>query len=248
MAVFRKALRSLLAFHVQDVTLKDEALRRAFVRSKDSNSSSTCFFEVVADVVCNVDNHGFTFSQVVCLALSNLCHSDYDIRRHAFDMLEAIHEQTSGILSMSHFEGAVGSSSPSTHIHAYRLISDCLAGEHPQQAVGVLSQFSVWLGRVHDDARDRLPLLLLQSLEGWIPNINLTGEDKSSLSREGLSALYHLVSLTMRYGSSHSEQILMIWTRLVDSPHQANGHATVRFLLEQSHKVGSTVFIGCAAN
>jgi len=163
-------------------------------------------------------------------------------------MLEAIHEQTSGILSMSHFEGAVGSSSPSTHIHAYRLISDCLAGEHPQQAVGVLSQFSVWLGRVHDDARDRLPLLLLQSLEGWIPNINLTGEDKSSLSREGLSALYHLVSLTMRYGSSHSEQILMIWTRLVDSPHQANGHATVRFLLEQSHKVGSTVFIGCAAN
>src|ERR1700730_1441709 len=40
----------------------------------------------------------------------------------------------------------------------------------------------------------------------------------------------------------------MIWTRLVDSPHQANGHATVRFLLQQSHKVGSTVFISCAAN
>lgn len=223
----------------------DQALQRAFVRSKDLNSGSTHFFAVIADVVCNVDNHGFTFSQVVCLALSNLGHPDFETRRHAFDILEAIHEQSSGILSMSHFEGAVGSSSPSTYIHAYRLISDCLAGEHPQQAGGVLAQFSVWLGRVHDD---RLPLLLLQSLEGWIPNINLVGDDKSGLSLEGLSALYHLVSLTMRYGRSHSEQILMLWTRLVDSPHEKNGHATVRFLLEQSHKVGSTIFISCAAN
>src|ERR1700683_5224186 len=104
----------------------DETLRRAFVSTKDVNSRSTGFFEVVADVVCNVDNHGFTFSQVVCLALSNLCHPDYETRRHAFDMLEAIHEQSSGILSMSHFEGAVGSSSPSKYARAYRLISDCL--------------------------------------------------------------------------------------------------------------------------
>jgi hypothetical protein len=244
----RKALRSLLAFHVQDASLMDEALRRAFVSLKELSSGSSLFFGVVADVVCNVDNHGFTFSQVVCLALSNLCHSDYETRRDAFNMLETIHEQSSGILSMSHFEGAVGSSSPSTYIHAHRLISDCLAGEHPQQASAVLSQFTIWLARVHDGAHDRLPLLLLQSLEGWIPNINLMAEDKSGLSREGLSALYHLVSLTMRYGRSHSEQILMLWTRLVDIPHQTNGHATVRFLLEQSHKVGSTVFISCAAN
>ena len=225
----------------------DEALRRAFVSSKDLSLGSARFFGVVADVVCNV-NHGFTFSQVVCLALSNLSHSDYETRRHAFNMLETIHEQSSGILSMSHFEGAVGSSSPSKYVHAYRLISDCLAGEHPQQAYAVLSMFATWLARVPDGVHDRLPLLLLQSLEEWIPNINLMADDKSGLSRDGLCALYNLVSLTMRYGRSHSEQILMLWTRLVDTPHQANGHATVRFLLEQSHKVGSTVFIGCAAN
>ncbi|KAF7974864.1 hypothetical protein HWV62_11113 [Athelia sp. TMB] len=64
----------------------------------------------------------------------------------------------------------------------------------------------------------------------------------------GLSALYHLVSLTTRYARSHSEQILVLWNRLVDSPHQANGHATVRFLLEQSHMVGSAAFTECAAS
>jgi hypothetical protein len=133
-------------------------------------------------------------------------------------------------------------------MHAHRLISDCLAGEHPQQAGAVLTQFTTWLAWVHDGSSDRLPFVLLQTLEDWVPNIHLVGDNKSGLSREGLTALYHLVSLTMRYGRTHSEQILMLWTRLVDAPHQANGQVTVRFLLEQSHKVGSTVFVGCAAN
>lgn len=226
----------------------DDALRRAFVNSNEQDSSSTRFFEVVADVVCNVETHGFSFSQVVCLGLSNLCHSSRETRRHAFDMLETIHQQSSGILSMSHFEGAVGSSAPGTYIRAHRLISDCLAGEHPRQAGTILAQFTNWLVRVHEKSHDELVLLLLQSLEGWVPSIDLMTEDKTGLCRDGLLALYHLISLTMHYTRSHSEQILMVWTRLVDSPHQTNGHATVRFLLEQSHKVGSTVFINCASH
>lgn len=225
----------------------DEALLRAFV-STSSEDGSSSFFSVVAEVICKIDNHGFTFSQVVCLGLSNLCNQNHDTRRHAFDILEIIHEQSAGILTMSHFEGAVGSSAPGTHIHAHRAISDCLAGEHPDQAEPILIQFSSWLTRFHNTASDRLPLLLLQSLEGWASSINLITNDRTSLSPMGLSALYHLVSLTMRYARSHSEQVLVLWSRLVDSPNQANGHATVRFLLEQSHKVGSAIFTDCAAS
>lgn len=226
----------------------DEALRRAYVNVREQDSSSSRFFEVVADIVCNAETHGFTFNQVVCLGLSNMCHSSQETRLYAFNMLETMHEQSAGLLSMSHFEGAVGSSSPSTYTHAHRQVSDCLAGEHPQQASGILSQFATWLARLHDGSRDKLPMLLLQSLEDWIPHVNLMNDDKSGFSPDGLSALYHLVSLTMRYSRSHSEQILALWARLVDPPHQSNGHATVRFLLEQSHKVGSAVFVECAAN
>ena len=237
-----------MILHASDATLMDEALRRAYVNVREQDSSSSRFFEVVADIVCNAETHGFTFNQVVCLGLSNMCHSSQETRLYAFNMLETMHEQSAGLLSMSHFEGAVGSSSPSTYTHAHRQVSDCLAGEHPQQASGILSQFATWLARLHDGSRDKLPMLLLQSLEDWIPHVNLMNDDKSGFSPDGLSALYHLVSLTMRYSRSHSEQILALWARLVDPPHQSNGHATVRFLLEQSHKVGSAVFVECAAN
>ncbi|KII91186.1 hypothetical protein PLICRDRAFT_135155 [Plicaturopsis crispa FD-325 SS-3] len=244
----QRALRSLLAYPTKHIALLEEALRRAFVTSKDVDAKHGRFFSVVSDVVCNVADHGFKFSQILCLGLSNLCHPRLENRRCAFNMLETIHIQSSGILPMSQFEHAIGSSAPNAYLRAHRLVSDFLAGEHASQAIDVLSQLASWLPRLRDGGDTKIPLLLLQSLESWVPNIDLMMEDKSRLSPEGLNALYHLVSLSLRYGNSHPEQILVLWTRLVEHPHQSNGHATIRFLLEQSHKVGSTIYIDCAAN
>jgi hypothetical protein len=239
---------SLFSHSTKDERLLAETMRRALVTSGDLESCSARFFLVVSEVICTVPNHGFSFCQAVCLGLSNLCHTLLDIRRHAFNIIETIHEQSAGILSMAQFQATVGSSSPSIYLNAHRLISDFLAGEHPLQAAGMLSQFATWLSQIHDGSSGKISLQLLQTLERWVSNIDLMTEDKSALSRDGHTALYHLVALTLRFGRSHAEQILTIWTRLVDSPHQSNGHATARFLLEQSHKVGSAVFISCAAN
>ncbi|THH13619.1 hypothetical protein EW146_g6621 [Bondarzewia mesenterica] len=241
----KKALRSLLANSERDPGLVNEAMRRAFVTVKDMDTSNVRFFEVVADVICNVRGHGFRFDQAVCLGLYNLCHPLLYVRALALNVLEFIHEQYGGMLSIAQYEAAIRSFAPSTYLHAYRLISDVLAGEHPDEAMGVLSQFATWLP--HFFEASNYPLLLLQSLEYWSPNIDLMTEDKSGLSREGRTTLYHFMSFTLRYADSYAEQIQMLWTRLVDAPHQSNGHATIRFLLEQSQKVGSITYTQCAS-
>ncbi|KAH8083338.1 cell morphogenesis N-terminal-domain-containing protein [Cristinia sonorae] len=244
----KKGLRSLLLQTPYSAVFADEVLRRAFVTSKDLATSNYRFFDVVAEVICH-SPHGFKFSQVVCLGLSNLCHPLVEVRRKAFSMLELVHEQNAGIISLDQYEAAVDSSAPSIYQHAHRLISDILAGEHPDQALNVLSHFAEWIPRVFDGRTDRgsLTLIMLQSLEFWVPHINLMVDDRSGLSTTGRSSIYHLVALTLRYSESHAEQISVLWSRIVDPPYQSNGHAIVRFLLEQSHKVGSTIFIGCAA-
>ncbi|KAH9854750.1 cell morphogenesis N-terminal-domain-containing protein [Lenzites betulinus] len=246
-AAGKKALRSLLSYGRCSPTFLDECLRRAFVTSRELDTSNARFFEVVADAVCSGAATAFSFAQIVCLGLSNLCHPLLEIRRQAFNMLELVHEQSMGIISLSQYEAAVGSSAPSTYLHAHRLISDVLAGEHPDHAIKVLAQLSDWLPRVFDSRSERGVLLLLQSLEYWVPNIDLMNDDKSGLSSEGRLTIYHLMTLTLRYAESYAEQVLVLWTRLVDTPNQSNGHAVIRFLLEQSHKVGSTIFISCAA-
>ncbi|KAI8986099.1 cell morphogenesis N-terminal-domain-containing protein [Trametes punicea] len=246
-AAGKKALRSLLCYNRCSPNFLDECLRRAFVTTRELDTSNARFFEVVADAICSGAATAFSFAQIVCLGLSNLCHHLLEIRRQAFNMLEMVHEQSMGIISLSQYEAAVGSSAPSTYLHAHRLISDVLAGEHPDQAIKVLAQLADWLPRVFDNRSERGVLLLLQSLEYWVPSIDLMNDDKSGLSSEGRLMIYHLMALTLRYAESYAEQVLVLWTRLVDPPNQSNGHAVIRFLLEQSHKVGSTIFIGCAA-
>lgn len=226
-----------------------ESLRRAVVISSTGSSTSTRFFEVISDIVCTSESHSFSFGQVVVLGLANLCHPIQSTRRQAFDILETIHQQSSGILTMSQFEATVGSLAPGTYVHGHPLLADFLAGEHPTQAANVLEQVATWLPELPETPEcNTIILLLLQSLEFWIPNIQLMTDDKTGLSQAGMSALFHLVALSRRYGQSHTEQIVALWTRLTDPPNGSNGHATVRFLLEQSHKVGNTVFIDCAAN
>ena len=206
------------------------------------------FLEVVSEVVCT-DRHHFTFAQITCLSLTNLRHPSLKVRMLAFAMLEAIHQQDSGLLTMSTFTSYVASLAPVTYIHAHRLISDFLAGEHPFQAYSILAQLGHWLPQLPADAYDtNAIILLLQSLEFWIPNITLMKDDRTELTQEEISCLYHLTALTLRFGQSHAEQVLVLWTKLVDPPHQYNGRAVLKFLLEQAHKVGSTIFIACASN
>lgn len=205
------------------------------------------FFEVLSQVVC-ANYHHFTFAQVACLCLTNLRHPSLKVRMLAFNMIEAIHQQHSGLLTLSTFEPYVASLAPATHVHAHKLISDFLAGEHPFQAVSMLTLLGHWLPQLPGEAYDtNVILLLLQSLEFWISNINLSQDDRSESSK-GDSCLYHLLALTLRFGQSHAEQVLVLWTKLVDPPNQCNGRTTLRFLLEQVHKVGSITFITCASN
>ncbi|KAL0958389.1 hypothetical protein HGRIS_000531 [Hohenbuehelia grisea] len=243
----KKALKSLLAHKPSEINLVEESLKRAAMIGESLNSSSGCFFQVVADIVCTSESHPFTFAQVVFVGLSNLSHPLPEVRRSAFNMLEAIHQQSSGLLSMAQFEPMVCSQAHPTYIYAHRLVSDFLAGEHPSAAFEILAQIAMSLPKT----KPRNPLsvlLLLQSLEFWMPNINLQSKDGSeTVSREGSSALYHLMVLTVQYAPSHTEQLLMLWTKLVEPPHERNSHFATLFLLQQSVKVGTIDFVKCSA-
>ena len=140
------------------------------------------------------------------------------------------------MLSLTQFKATVGSSTSSTYLRAHRLISDVLAREHPDDAMRVLSAFAKWLPHIF-------------SIPGWNLNINLM-DDKSILSQEGRTTILHImpVASTLRYSDNFPEQIDVLWTRLrlVDIPYQSNGHVTIRFLLEQSQKIGSITYVQCA--
>lgn len=211
--------------------------------------SSAAFFETIMDAICNEPGHSFTFAQVVCLGLANLCHGDTTIRRHAFNILVAIHEQSAGVIAMAEFETMVANDTPSVYLQAHRLVGECLAGEHPEQAFDVLAEVTVLLLRVHRHGNERVCHLMLQGLEHWIPNLGISAPDPSrlALTSKGSLVVYHLLALTKRFSDAQPEQIAAIWAQLVEVPNPLAGRAVASFLVNESLKVTTNAFVKCAS-
>ena len=201
------------------------------------------------DVICNAPSHSFTFAQAACLGLANLCHGDITIRRHAFDILVAIHEQSAGVIAMAEFETMVANHTPSVYLQAHRLIGECLAGEHPKQAFDVLIEVTALLLRVHRHGNERVCHLMLQGLEHWVSNLEISVPDTSrlALTSKGNLVVYHLLALTKRFSDAQPEQIAAIWARLVEVPDPLAGRAVASFLVNESLKVATNAFVKCAS-
>ncbi|KAH0834843.1 cell morphogenesis N-terminal-domain-containing protein [Lanmaoa asiatica] len=218
-------------------------LRRGFCDATTTTLSNAAFFETIMDVICNASSHPLTFAQVACLGLANLRHGNITIRRHAFNILVAIpfHEQSAGMIAMTEFETMVANNTPSVYIQAHRLVGECLAGEHPEQAFDVLAEVTALLLRVHRHGNERVCHLMLQNLEHWMPNLEISAPDTSKLVLTPMGSLvvYHLLALTKRFSDAQPEQIATIWTRLVEVPDPLARRAVASFLVNESLKVAT---------
>ncbi|KAG9311702.1 cell morphogenesis N-terminal-domain-containing protein [Chiua virens] len=245
----KKALQSLLVLPEPGAGLLADVLCRGFCHATASTLSSAAFFDAIVDVVCIAPSHSFTFAQVICLGLANLCHGDVTIRRYAFNTLVAAHEQRAGVIAMAEFETMVANSTPSVYLQAHRLVGECLAGEHPEQAFEVLAEVTALLSRVHRLGNERVCHLMLQGLEYWVPNLEITASDPSklTLTSRGSLVAYHLLALTKRFSEAQPEQIAAIWARLVEVPEPLSGRAVASFLINESLKVSTTAFVKCAS-
>lgn len=223
----------------------NEILRRSFVTSTDPETSSYRFFQVVADAICSADSCQLTFGHVVCLGISNLCSQLVDTRRLALAALEAVHMKAGGKKSLFCFEAGVGSSSASVYVDAQLQVSKLLAQDHPAKATDVIEKCASKLPMIFDVYPSYAFSHILDGLITWLSSINLLVEDNTSLTKDGHVVLFQLLSLTMRYSESYPDQVHALWNRLVDD-NLPNGHATIRFLLEQAAKVGSSAFVSCA--
>lgn len=180
---------------------------------------------------------------MTCLGLCNLSHPAPDVRRTAYNLLEEVHKQSDGQLSLAQFESALGSSSPIIYLHAQRRLSELLAAEHGSQSGAILAQVAMRLPQVYDNTANPMHDKVLHFLESWISVIDLMPEGYSQLSPEGYRALCNLYSLTYSYGDRYPDQIQALWIRLVEAQYPMNSSATVKFLIEQAARRGNLSFI-----
>lgn len=246
---YSKALRSLLLYKTRHEGLIDATLRCSYVATVEEETSQARFFEVFTNIaITNSDTH-FTFAQIACLGLSNLCQPLVETRRLAFNLLERLHSQYNGASSLGPFESAVGSRAASVYLPAQRRISQILGAEHPSKSGAVLGECALRMPQVYDDTSSSQFAVhshVLRFLEPWIANICLMSQNNVEIAWEGQRALYNMLSLTIRYGDLYPDQIQAIWAKLADQPSSRNDTLTVQFLIEQASRRGNPTFITSA--
>ncbi|KAF8755502.1 Cell morphogenesis N-terminal [Rhizoctonia solani] len=215
----RKALKSLLTYPARNEELLDDICRRAFA-SLHTMPGSTPSFGVVADVILTCTDSPFSFSQVVCLALASLGDTDHRIRKHGFDVLEAIHRQTSRVHFIAESEAAIRT----TH--------------HSEEAVPLLAQCALHLSNLREGEA-----LVLHALEPWMAYVELMAEGTNDLLPTGDLCMHNLLALTIRFGDTHPSEMQALWTKLVAGTHPMNHHAIVKWLIEQATWLGNAAFV-----
>ncbi|KAG8806278.1 Cell morphogenesis protein PAG1, partial [Serendipita sp. 399] len=240
-----KALRSLLIDQRKHEGLINATLRSSYVTSNDGQAK---FFEVIVNAMVNHTVRHFSFEQIACLGLSNLCQPRVETRRLAFNLLERLHSDFNGVTSLGPFESAVGSLAASVYLPAQRRISQILAVEHSNMSGPLLHECSLRLPQVYDDPSSLLAIHphVLRFMEPWISSIHLMKQNDAEIAWEGQRALYNLLSLTIRYGDLYPDQIQAIWEKLTTQPSTRNDTLTVKFLIEQAAKRGNPTFITAA--
>lgn len=194
-------------------------------------------------------DHHFSFGQVACLGLSNLCQVLESTRRLAFNLLERLHANSNGQVSIAPFESAISSRAASVHLPAQRRISEIMYAEHGRMAGPILSECALRMPQVYD----AVPTLhaihphILHWLEPWLSSIHLMhNSDSGAIASDGQRALYNLISLTVRYGDLYPDQIQALWAKLVSDPSKDNARTTVKFLVEQAAHRGNPTFFTSA--
>ncbi|KAG9125716.1 Cell morphogenesis protein PAG1 [Ceratobasidium sp. 392] len=233
----RKALKSLLTYPARNEDLLDDICRRAFA-SLHTMPGSTPSFGVVADVILTCTDSPFSFSQVVCLALASLGDTDHQTRQHGFDVLEAVHRQTSNIPFIAESEAAVRSYAPSVYLPGQRRISEFLATNHPGEAVPLLAQCALHLSHLREGEA-----LVLHALEPWMSYVELMTEGTHELLPTSDLCMHNLLALTIRFGDTHPNEIQALWTKLVAGTYSMNHHAIVKWLIEQATWLGNAAFV-----
>ncbi|KAG1795222.1 hypothetical protein EV424DRAFT_1599719 [Suillus variegatus] len=147
-----------------------------------------------------MDVGSYTFAQIICLGLTKLYHADSGIQRKSSMLLEVMHEHSSGVLSFGEFEAIAANPASSVYLHVRRLATERLSGDHPNHADDVVSGMSTLLMCMPRSGNERVALLLSQSLESWVPNIQLTLDSDSEARLHPSSAssriMYHILTLT----------------------------------------------------
>lgn len=224
-AIGRRALKNLIMHNQEHSYLLFRSLEMCYLAKAPKTLSS--YFDVVTQVLGEVERHNIPFWRVLCAGLYTLGNEKSDIRMKSTRILRFMEEKAGKSSKLQDLDISVSDKTTAVYKLAQFQISQRLSREHSAVAFHVFSEFSFYFKDLQPDHQRNMVSAMLP----WLQTIELQVDQNNRPTASSHMLLVNLVEITVRSSSVLHNEIQALWQALATGPHGGNVQVVLDFII-----------------
>lgn len=224
----RRALKNILLYN-QETVLLNNAMKRCYCFDSSAKATQS-YFAVISEVLREVPDYLDGVWKIMALCLFKLGDENAEVRLQAAKLLRVTEERAWNISRVQDFEVSISDKTVAVYKRAQFHLSKGLSIDHPEQAMFIFSELTMFFNLTEGKAqRD-----ILHALLPWIQTIDLSLEPNGDLLPSSYMVLANLYEITVKFSSKIHSEIQAVWQSLATAPFLGNVQVILDFIFNQS--------------
>ncbi|KAF8463503.1 cell morphogenesis N-terminal-domain-containing protein [Kalaharituber pfeilii] len=225
----RRALKNVLMHNQGSTLLLSQVIQRCYIIDSSLKATQS-YFAVVSDVLIEVPDYLHGLYQTISLCLFKIGDENADVRTKAANLLRVTEERNYDICRVQDYEVSISDKTAAVYKRAQFELSKSLSKIHPEEALFVFSEFTMFFKEVEPKAqRDILAVLL-----PWIQTIELQLDPNGDPTPSSYMVVANLFEITIKFSSKIHNEVEALWVALATAPYAGNVKVILEFIINQS--------------
>ena len=225
----RRALKNVLMHNQPSTLLLSQAIRRCYIYDSSLKVTQS-YFSVVSDVLIEVPDYLHGHYQTISLCLFKIGDENAEVRTKAATLLRVTEERNFNICRVQDYEVSISDKTAAVYKRAQFELSKSLSKIHPEEALFVFSEFTMFFNIVEPKAqRDILAVLL-----PWIQTIELQLDPNGDPTPSSYMVMANLFEITIKFSNKIHNEVEALWVALATAPYAGNVKVILEFIINQS--------------
>ena len=225
----RRALKNVLMHNQNNTVLLTQVIRLCYVGDASFKATQS-YFAVVSDVLIEVSGYLRGHYQIISLCLFKIGDESAEVRTKAATLLRVTEERNFSVCKVQDYEVSISDKTAAVYKRAQFELSKSLSKVHPEEALYVFSEFTMFFGLVDAKAQRGILAVLLP----WIQTFELQLDPNGDPSPASYMIMANLFEITIKFSNKIHNEVEALWVALSNAPYAGNVKVILDFIINQS--------------
>lgn len=225
----RRALKNVLMHNQGSTLLLSQVIRRCYIGDAALKATQS-YFAVVSDVLIEVSDYLHGLYQTISLCLFKIGDENAEVRTKAATLLRVTEERNFPISKVQDYEVSISDKTAAVYKRAQFELSKALSKIHPEEALYVFSEFTMFFSAVDAKAQRGILAVLLP----WIQTFELQLDPNGDPTPASYMIMANLFEITIKFSNKIHNEVEALWVALANAPYAGNVKVILEFIINQS--------------